>query len=162
MNENEYQALCEQINAQGCVFEKALLTQRCHCSQALHIRISERAVVSCKLLQAQQDCQHLLDILQQNARFALKITQPHAPLSHASRLKIQCGGLYGLQQLLVEKTATPLDPHHAELPFRALLVKNIYALVQQAQQSYPQFQQLPLTNILRQIALFEARPSRKP
>lgn len=148
MDEHEYQATYQQVNPQVCVFEKALLTQCCDCPQAVHNRIAEREAIGCRSPQAQNNCTTLLELLRQNARFVLKMTNPHAPLPHTKALKLQCGGLSGLQQLVLPEADGDS-------------IQNVHLLVQRAQDLYGSLTQIPLPVIVQNIALFEVRPSHK-
>lgn len=148
MDEQEFRATCQQVNPQVCAFEKALLAQCCACPQAVHNRIAEREAIGCRSPQAQNNCAILLELFRQNARFVLKMTHLYTPLPHAKALKLQCGGLAGLQQLV--------DPEATGHP-----IEDVHKLVQQTQILYGSLTQIPLAVIVQNIALFEVRPSKK-
>ncbi|MDH3281453.1 MAG: hypothetical protein OEQ18_10035, partial [Gammaproteobacteria bacterium] len=70
-----------------------------------------------------------------------------AALPHAKALKIQCGGLLGLQRAL--------DPYE-ESP----RVNNIFGLVKRALLRYKDLPSFPFAEIVREVSTYSARRSR--
>jgi hypothetical protein len=87
-------------------------------------------------------------MLRHNAAFALKLTHVDAVLPHAKHVKMQCGGLLGLQAAL-----WPERDGEA-------LVEDIRGLVLEAQERFGGLQDLPYSEVVRGIAGYEFR--RKP
>ncbi|HIE00161.1 MAG TPA: hypothetical protein EYP59_07710 [Thiotrichaceae bacterium] len=147
MDEREYQQVRERLNQCPCVFEKAILTNRCGCEKCQRLNLAERELATCTSPTAQQRCIELLDQLYQNARFALK--QPHltAPLPHGKVMKVQCGGLLGLQTLLFSESTT--QP----------AVGNIDALITQALETYGDLKKLPYQEVVKFISHYQVRKS---
>jgi hypothetical protein len=145
MEELEYKATYHAINEQRCVFEKAINARRCACIQAARFCLADREGVACKSNSANQMCTHLLDTLRRNARFSLHLTHAEGPLPHAKEIRVQVGGLLGLQQLIDPETNT-----HDR-------VDNIYALTKSAFARYENLQGLPLDQIMQAIVSFRGR-----
>ncbi|MEO8332288.1 MAG: hypothetical protein ABI479_07625 [Gallionella sp.] len=97
MDETAYrQALTASIT-RHCPFEKSVLTHCAACSKAEKHNIAEREVVACSSVEAHQRCIELRDLLRHNFTFALGKSHIDGPLPHAQEMRMQCGGLRGLQ-----------------------------------------------------------------
>lgn len=97
MDETAYrQALTTSIQ-RYCPFEKTVLTHCAACSRAERHNIAEREIVACNNAEAHQRCIALRDLLRHNFTFALGILHIDGPLPHAQEMRVQCGGLKGLQ-----------------------------------------------------------------
>ncbi|MBI1422590.1 MAG: hypothetical protein GC149_03915 [Gammaproteobacteria bacterium] len=147
MEENEYRSFYHAINQQRCVFEKTILSRRAHCQYAHRFNLADREGVACREPQAAALCQATLTHMRDNALFALKLTRLDGPLPHAKEIKVQTGGLYGLQQLLGESDIN--KP-----------IENIFGLLQSALERYGEIPALPYTEIARSIVQFEGRTRR--
>lgn len=84
----------------ACVFAKALLSHSAGCELAERSARAERTLVECPSPVARTNCVTLAALLHERARFALRLPPPGRPLIHAQALRLQCGGLAGLQQVL--------------------------------------------------------------
>ncbi len=84
----------------GCVFAKALLAQQAGCELAQRRAVAERVLVECPSPVARTNCGTLAALLQERARFALRLPPPGRPLIHMHALRLQCGGAAALQQVL--------------------------------------------------------------
>jgi hypothetical protein len=144
MDENAYRTAYEAANPLPCSFEKAVLTRLCGCELARIINLAERETVSCRSAAACDDCRELHALLRHNALFTLKLIH-EGPLPHAKELKVQCGGLLGLQRVLAIE---PAD--HAR-------VANVFGLVAAGQKKYGSLSELPYSEIVQSIAAYEAR-----
>lgn len=145
MDERAYQDAYRATNPNACPFEKAIQICRCTCREAKRINIAERDAINCRDPEAQGDCTLLLGMLRHNAAFALKLTHPDAVLPHSKYVKVQCGGLLGLQ--------AALQPDYAG----EARVDDIRGLVLAAQEQFGGLQDLPYSEIVRGIAGFEFR-----
>ena len=145
MDEQAFRDAYKAVNPRACPFEKAILNCQGGCREAKRVNIAERVSVSCLDAQAQDDCAHLLGMLQHNAAFALKTTHPDEVLPHAKYVKVQCGGLLGLQGVL-----------HPERSGE-MLVADIRDLVLEAQERFGGLPDLPYSEIVRGIAGFQLR-----
>lgn len=83
-----------------CPFEKSLLSGCVSCSQQNSRQIAERVVLSCHSAVSWSDCVALRDAFRLNFTFALGKLHIDGPLPHAQEMRMQCGGLRGLQSVL--------------------------------------------------------------
>lgn len=88
--------------------------------------------------------------LQQNAAFALKLTHAQERLPHAKEMKIQCGGLRGLQKVL----SSGADGGEESVGM------GVSALVRLALERYVTLERLPYSEIMQAVAAFEIRRRR--
>lgn len=86
--------------------------------------------------------------MRSKARFALHLTSADSPLPHAREIKVQTGGLLGLQGLL-----------HTEKS-DADNVENIIGLIDTALARFERLENLPYDIIVQAIVKFEGRKKR--
>lgn len=144
MEESEFRKTYQELRELPCAFEKAVLNRWCACSRLERFNLGEREGVTCGAWTAQQNCATLLGLLRQHARFALHARTLPGPLPHAREVKLQAGGLRGLQGLL-----TPAGETQE--------VRDVYALVGALQAHYGTLEQIPFDTVIRSIATFEVR-----
>jgi len=144
VEEDQYRSTYDAVNKRRCVFEKAVLTRRCHCSCSARFYLADREGISCNAEQANARCKHLLQLMRDNARFALKLTGTGDELPHAKEIKVQNGGLLGLQGIL-----QPESPTDSVVDIAALTVKGITA--------FGSIAQFPYQEIVKSITHFEGR-----
>ncbi|MBI3478859.1 MAG: hypothetical protein HY016_00635 [Nitrosomonadales bacterium] len=133
MDEAAYrQALITSI-AHACPFEKSILTHCAACSLAEKRHIAEREAVICNDAEALVRCIALRDALRHNFNFALGRPHIDGPLPHAQEMRMQCGGLRGLQ--------FSLDGVGE--------VRNVAALLKLAQQQYGELADYPYSKIVQ-------------
>jgi hypothetical protein len=147
MEEGEFREAYEAIRELPCAFEKALLSRQCGCSKVQRFHIGDREGVRCSAWTAQQNCLTALGLLRQGARFALHARALPGPLPHARELKVQVGGLRGLQALSEPAGA---DPE----------VTDVHGLLAALQASFGALERIPLDTVVRTIAAFEVRRRR--
>ncbi len=123
-----------------CPFEKLILSARCDCEMATRYAIAEQMEVACRSGFACNNCTTLLGFMRENARFALKMKDTSGGLAFGKEMKVLNGGLIGLQRLLGENA----DGR----------VRNIHALVQQAQTVYGSLSSIPYREIVKSIAAY--------
>ena len=100
MDETSYRQILS-ANIQGaCPFEKSILSNCAACSKTEKRNIAEREVVACNDREALGRCIALRDMLRQSFTFALGRLHINGPLPHAQEMRMQCGGLKGLQYSL--------------------------------------------------------------
>ena len=97
MDENAYRQVLSTSIARPCPFEKSILTHCAPCSLAEKHNVAEREVVACGDQASLERCFALHDALRHNFSFALGKSTSDGPLTHAQEMRIQCGGLAGLQ-----------------------------------------------------------------
>jgi len=144
MDENSYHRTRQQINPLPCVFEKALLCQAAACEAARRLSLAEREMIACSEPLARAACGQLLALLRQNSAFALKIKDAQRILPHAMAMKVQCGGLVGLRDLLDAEAHAP----------------DVLKLVRLAQAEYGAFENLPFSRIVQGVAHWQMRRRR--
>jgi hypothetical protein len=144
VEEDQYRSTYDAVNQRRCVFEKAVLTRRCHCSCSSRFYLADREGIACNAEPANARCRQLLQLLRENARFALKLTGADNKLPHAKEIKVQNGGLIGLQGIL-----QPDAPRDSVLDIAALTVRGLETFG-----SIPQF---PYQEIVKSITHFEGR-----
>jgi hypothetical protein len=133
MDETAYrQALATSIQ-NLCPFEKTVLTHCAACVRAEKHNIAEREIVACDNADALGRCIALRDLLRHNFTFALGKLHIDEPLPHAQEMRMQCGGLRGLQ--------FAVDGNDEVNDVDALLVK--------AQQQFGDLADLPYSQIVR-------------
>lgn len=146
MDESEYRELYHSVNSLRCVFEKAMLTRRFNCENLVKINIAEREAAGCNHAESQSQCQHLLGLFRMNAAFALKISHASTgPLPHAKEIKVQCGGLLGLQACLHEDRENDTS------------VNNVHGLIREAMQIYHDLEHFPYAEVAKGVSRFEGR-----
>ncbi|HEU0186790.1 MAG TPA: hypothetical protein VFR06_02735 [Gallionellaceae bacterium] len=141
MDEIAFMHTLEAVHAKPCAFEKAILSRRCACPLQEKRFVAEREMVACKSTADRETCSALLDQLRQNSAFALKLTHVTLPLSYAQEVKVQCGGLIGLQQ--------EMDGPE--------LLDNVIGLVKAAREKFGDFEALPYSRIMQSVATHQLR-----
>lgn len=148
MEEDEYRSTYRNVNARRCVLEKALNSRKVHCSHSQRIFLADREAVACNSDPAQQRCTALLERLRDKARFALQMTHIGGPLPHNKEIKVQTGGLLGLQALLYPERA------------QSDCVNDVFALLNQTERQFSDLESLPYQDIIKYITRFEGRTRR--
>lgn len=132
MDEAAYrQALATSVNL--CPFEKSVLTHCVACAQAEKQNVAEREIIACKNAEARERCIGLRDVLRHNFTFALGKLHIDGPLPHAQEMRMQCGGLKGLQ--------FAVDGNDR--------VDNVDELLVRAQQKFGELADFPYSKIVR-------------
>lgn len=144
MEEDEFRNTYHAVNEQRCVFEKTILSRRAGCEFGKRFCIAEREGVACRHSEAHQRCKELLDTMRHNALFSLRLTQLEDQLPHGKEIKVQTGGLIGLQRILA---ADQTDD----------AIGDINGLLEQALSRFGGLQSLPYDEIVRSIVHFEPR-----
>jgi hypothetical protein len=142
MDETAYRQILSATIPSICPFEKTILAHCAACSKAEKRNIAEREIVACNNAEALERCIALRDLLRQNFTFALGKLHIDGPLPHAQEMRVQCGGLRGLQ--------FSLDANDQ--------VHDVAALVAMAQQKFGGLADLPYAQIVRLAnTLYKAR-----
>lgn len=144
VEENEYRSTYHAVNRRRCVFEKAILSHRCACVCSTRFYLADREGVSCDSEKAHQRCGRFIALLREKARFALRITAVEAELPHAKEIKVQNGGLLGLQRVLRPDLISEK-------------VSDVAGLIGMGIETYGSPEQLPYREIVKSIATFEGR-----
>ena len=148
MEEQEYKATYRAINQRRCVFEKAINSRRCACEHSDRFCLADREGVGCQSAEGNALCRGLLATMRRNSRFALQLTRAEGPLPHNKEIRVQTGGLLGLQELLLPELGGQET------------VNNIHGLLRQALGVYRQIDALPYERIVQAIVAFQGRRKR--
>jgi hypothetical protein len=140
-NEDAYRDARKSVNPTPCAFEKGVLARCVACGKAEKHLLAERETVNCGDAVAQARCMELKTLLRGHSAFALKISRMGPPLPHAKELKIQCGGLKGLQTAV-----TGADN-----------VEDVFTLIESALAAHGTLDDLPYSEIVQGVVHFEAR-----
>lgn len=150
MDEQEFRSTYHAVNGLRCVFEKSILSRRSQCSHCARFHLADREGAACDSLPSRQRCLDLLTRLREKAIFALRITHLEGELPHAKEIRVQTGGLLGLQRALAPDPAPERDH-----------VEDINGLVTHALLRHGDLESLPYPEIMQAVVHFEGRPRRK-
>lgn len=145
MDNDAFRSTYRAVNERFCPYEKSILTNSCGCALARKFCIAEREGVQCSEDAAQEACLHLLELLRQQARFALKSTDTKAALPHAKAMRIQVGGLRGIRAALAPEQPIPG------------FIDDVRATVLAAIAAFGSLEQLPFPILMQQIAAYQGR-----
>lgn len=146
MDESAYRSARGEVNRLPCVFEKALLCQCAVCQLSTRHALAERETVACTSPIARAGCGELSGLLREKSAFALRLATTQRILPHAQVMKIQCGGLLGLQQVIDPEAPAP----------------DVHRLVRMARQQYGELADLPFSEVVKGVAAFQLRKRHKP
>lgn len=141
MDEHAYHATRKEINRLPCVFEKALLARCVVCSLAVKQLLAEREMMACTDPLARASCAQLSGLLREKSAFALKLKDAVRILPHAQTMKIQCGGLSGLRDIVDAGGPAP----------------DVHRLVRQAVGQFGSMEALPYSDIVQGVAHWTVR-----
>lgn len=144
MDEIAFMHALGAINPKPCAFGKVILSRHCACSKVVKLYAAEREMVACSVESEREQCHELLELLRQNSMFALKLTHITPPLPHGPEMRVQCGGLQGLQ----------LEVDGAEA------VIDISALVAAARVKFEKLENIPYSKIVQSVVSCEVRKKR--
>lgn len=135
MDEAAYRQKFAEVVKHPCVFEKALLSRCVACARAERLQIAERDAVACRNAESLARCSLLHDRLRHAFSFVLGKTHDEV-LPHAQEMRVQCGGLMGLQQVLNDSAE----------------VENVDGLLQQAMQQWGEPAGIPYSEVVHAAA----------
>lgn len=144
VNETAYKSVRGEINRLPCVFEKTLLARHAVCGLAANRAIGEREVIACTSPLARAECGQLSGLLREKSAFTLKLANTQRILTHAAAMKIQCGGLQGLQGLLDPEAPAP----------------DVRRLVLLGRERFGDIGTFPFSEIVKGVAAFRLRGKR--
>lgn len=148
VEEDEFRSTYHTVNKRRCAFEKAILSRHCGCLHATRFYLADREGISCESETAQTRCQTLLTLLRKSARFALKLTVIEDQLPHNKEIKVQNGGMSGLQKILYPQLQSRTD------------VGDIAGLIAYGIKVYGSLENFPYQKITPHIARHEGRKRR--
>jgi len=145
MDQDIFRRTYREMNERFCAFEKSVLTNNCDCSQAERFCIAEREGVHCGSDAAQAQCLALLELLRNQARFALKASTDRSTIPHGKAMKVQVGGMRGLK--------LALDPN-AEPP---LTIDDVHGTIEAVLERFHSLDRLPMQPVIQQITAYQGR-----
>lgn len=146
MDQDAFRTTYQQVNERFCAFEKSLLTNQCTCSESERFCIAEREGVHCHTDEGQQRCLEVLDILREQARFALRTdNSSRRTLPHGKAIRIQVGGMRGIYHVLNPDQPIPVT------------VIDINVILLAALERYNKFSNMPFSDIMQQIAAYDVK-----
>ncbi len=145
MDEKQYKETYSNINPNRCVFEKAINSRACNCSKSQRFNLADREGVACTSKSSLNRCGQIITHLHSNARFAIQRIDVQA-LGHAQEIKIQNGGLLGLQKQLIDEEAEK--------------VEDIDAVITDAEKKFINIEDFPYSKIVQVISAYLIRPKR--
>ena len=145
MDEVEYHSTYKNINPTRCVFEKAINSRICNCSQSVRFNLADREGVSCNNNAAQQFCTEILQSLRENARFVIQQKNIDGQLPHNAEIRIQNGAVKGFVKILQQDNLDEND---------------IYSVFQSALTRYNDITNFPYSELMQEISAYQVRRSR--
>ena len=133
MDETAYRQVLSSTASSACPFEKSILSSCAACSNADKRNIAEREIVACNNAQALERCIALRNLFRVNFTFALGRPHIDGPLPHAQEMRMQCGGLKGLQVVLDDSDQ----------------VADVADLLEKSQQKFGSLSDFPFEQIVR-------------
>ncbi|MDO8989630.1 MAG: hypothetical protein Q7U91_08325 [Sideroxyarcus sp.] len=137
MDEAAYQQKVSEMLDRPCTFEKAVLSGCVACLRVQRVQIAEREAVTCRSASCLSRCTALHELLRHNFSFALGLTHDNPVLPHAKEMRVQCGGLMGIQKILNDSTD----------------VDNVDALLDSVLQQWGDLADIPYSEVVHAAAL---------
>lgn len=144
MDQDAFRQTYREVNEVFCAFEKSVLTNECGCRCAERFCIAEREGVHCRCEAGQARCLTWLDLLREQARFALRTEDERRVLPHGKAIRLQVGGLRGLGRLL----------DNGEQP---AVIEDVDGLLHAAESRFGSLAALPFSEIMRDVAAYQIR-----
>lgn len=145
MDQDAFRETYREVNEVYCAFEKSVLTNECRCRQAERFCIAEREGVHCRAEDRQARCLRWLELLREQARFALRANEERRLLPHGKAIRLQVGGMRGLSKAL-----------DTEL-IDAATVADVDGLLTEAEKQFGRLESLPYSVIMREVAAYQTR-----
>jgi hypothetical protein len=145
MDQDAFRQTYREVNEVYCAFEKSVLTNECRCSQAERFCIAEREGVHCRSRAGQARCLKWLELLREQARFALRTDEERRLLPHGKAIRLQVGGMRGLQKVLAPEAGP------------SATIEDVDGLLAAAEQRFSTLDALPYSDIMREVAAYQVR-----
>lgn len=145
MDQDLFRQTYREVNEVYCAFEKSVLTNECACRKAERFCIAEREGVSCGSVDSQARCLRWLDLLREQARFALRGNEEERRLMpHGKAIRLQVGGMRGLLKVLDGDSASER-------------VGDVDATLNDAETRFGRLERLPFVDIMRDVSAYQIR-----
>jgi len=126
-----------------CAFARAILARQGDCRLATMRLQGEAQRPHCGSPVAYTNCRTLRALLRERSTFALRLPPPATALTHATEMRLQCGGLRGVAQALGDAPGPPADIHE---------------LVTRARDAFDGLLGIPYPVVVAAVASWEGRP----
>lgn len=144
MDQDAFRDTYREVNEVYCAFEKSVLTNECRCRRAERFCIAEREGVHCRTESSQARCLRWLDLLREQARFALRTDQGRRLLPHGKAIRLQVGGMRGLLLALHGGSEPPA-------------IDDVDASLAEAEARFGSLDAAPFSAIIREVAAYRVR-----
>jgi len=165
MDESAFRTARAAMTPLPCAFEKAVLAAACACSLAVRRNIAERESVACSSAAAREQCAELCALLRHKSAFALKLAHVQGPLPHAKEMKVECGGLLGVQKAAAGRVRA--DAHRprqrdpsADTAAATPAIADVHSLVRDCVEKFGGLAKLPYAVIVQSVVAFQIRRRR--
>ena len=151
MDQDLFRQTYREVNEVYCAFEKSVLTNECRCSLAERFCIAEREGVHCQSEESQARCLTWLELLREQARFALRTEEERRLLPHGKAIRLQVGGMRGLLKLLngaSENDTSTTDKTE---------IADVDGALAQAEERFGALEHLPFSEVMRDVAAYQVR-----
>jgi hypothetical protein len=145
MEENEYRSTYGELTRIPCVYEKTLTNNRACCRMANHFWLADREGYSCLDQESSEKCAYLLSKIREKSSFVLKLRDIQGPLPHNMELRVQVGGLQGLQRQAGMSAVLPID---------------IHSLLTRAVEQFGSIDNFPFSEMMQSVVQFQGRKRR--
>jgi len=135
MDEGAFREMLSGVVA-PCPFERSILRGCAACAQSEKIQIAERELVKCRNMASHSRCIELYVHLRRSFSFALGTLRVDTPLPHVQEMRVQCGGLKGLQHTLNGSTE----------------VENVDELLENALRQWGEIEDIPYSDVVHAAA----------
>ena len=146
MDEKEYRSAYQNLTPVRCVYEKAINSRICNCSQSTRFNLADREGVACNSPVGQQQCTDVLSELREKARFVLQQKSIDGQLPHNAEIKIQNGGIKGIVKAIGKNSVNE---------------KDINSLLFEAFATFNEVEQFPFREIVKDISMYQGRRRNK-
>jgi len=145
MDQDAFRKTYREVNEVYCAFEKSVLTNECQCRQAERFCIAEREGVHCRSKEKQGRCLKWLELLREQSRFALRTEEQRRLLPHGKAIRLQVGGMRGLQLLVTPDVPIPAS------------IADVDRTLAAAEQQFGSLTAVPFSAIMREVAAYQVR-----
>lgn len=162
MEEKEYASTYNDLTSVRCVFEKALTNHRAKCQLAKHFCLADREGYSCEDSAASLKCKEVLETLRKKSAFVLKLHDVDGPLPHNMEIRVQVGGITGLEKLLaLDARETSARETSCSSKTNINIIGNIHAVVKSVIKKYGSLEDLPYSEVIQSVVQFQGRRRRR-
>jgi hypothetical protein len=144
VDQDAFRKTYREVNDVFCAFEKSVLTNECRCRQAERFCIAEREGVHCRSSASQTRCLRWLELLREQARFALRTEEDRQLLPHGKAIRLQVGGMRGVQEVLFG-------------PAKDRQIDDVDGTLAAAEQRYGHLAEVPFSDVMRAVAAYQVR-----